>query len=386
SEATSHEAGHTLGLFHQADYDGSCNKLSDYHWGKGTGEIGWAPIMGAGYSKNFTVWHNGANSWGCDSYQNDLEIITSGANGFGYRNDDHANAFASATIPTFANNQFNVAGVIEKNTDQDMFKFIMPGTGVFQLDAIPNNVGSGNLGSDLDMQVSLYSSSQALLSVYNPGTLLSSLVDTLLNAGTYYLRIEGRGNAYASAYASLGSYSLVGKTATGGIVLPVHRLQLNGIQHGESRQFSWIIDADEDVLDQVLEVAADGKNFVALTPAAAETRSYVYRSTETGRIAYRLNVMFANGRRAYSNVLTMNAADAGSYPKLSGNLIRTSSIYVNSPANFSYTLVDFNGRAIRQGQLASGMNELNASGLGAGMYVIRFDGNGQQWTEKLIRQ
>ncbi|RYY52471.1 MAG: hypothetical protein EOO09_21350, partial [Chitinophagaceae bacterium] len=30
SEATSHEAGHTLGLFHQADYDGSCNKLSDY--------------------------------------------------------------------------------------------------------------------------------------------------------------------------------------------------------------------------------------------------------------------------------------------------------------------------------------------------------------------
>ncbi|RYY60901.1 MAG: T9SS type A sorting domain-containing protein [Chitinophagaceae bacterium] len=386
SEATSHEAGHTLGLFHQSNYDAACNKLSDYHWGTGTGEIGWAPIMGAGYSKNFTVWHNGANSWGCDSYQSDLEIITSGANGFGYRTDDHSNSFVTPTIPVFTANQFSVAGVIEKNTDKDLFRFIMPGTGLFQLDAIPNNVGSGNLGSDLDMQVSLYSETQTLLSVYNPGTLLSSLVDTFLNAGTYYLRIEGRGNAYASNYASLGSYSLLGKITNASSPLPLHRLELTGSQNGDKRQFSWIIDADEEVMEQVLEVAVDGKNFIPLTGTTNETRNYIYRATDAGKSQYRLNVTFSNGRRSYSNVVTINFSDAGPHPKLAGNLVRSSSIYVSSPAKFNYTVIDFNGRVMKQGQLANGINEVNASGLSAGMYVIRFDGNDQQWTEKFVRQ
>ena len=40
SEATAHEAGHTLGLYHQASYDANCVKTSDYHYGQGAGEIG----------------------------------------------------------------------------------------------------------------------------------------------------------------------------------------------------------------------------------------------------------------------------------------------------------------------------------------------------------
>ncbi|MDP9230541.1 MAG: hypothetical protein M3O67_07705, partial [Bacteroidota bacterium] len=43
SEAASHEAGHTLGLRHQASYDASGVKLSDYNYGQGSGEMGWAP-------------------------------------------------------------------------------------------------------------------------------------------------------------------------------------------------------------------------------------------------------------------------------------------------------------------------------------------------------
>jgi hypothetical protein len=62
AEAASHEAGHTLGLRHQSAYDAACVKLSDYNWGQGTGEIGWAPIMGAGYNQNMTLWNSGPNS------------------------------------------------------------------------------------------------------------------------------------------------------------------------------------------------------------------------------------------------------------------------------------------------------------------------------------
>jgi hypothetical protein len=205
SEAASHEAGHTLGLYHQSSYDANCNKLSDYYAGQGSGEIGWAPIMGVGYYQNFTLWNNGPNSYGCTNYQSDLDIITSATNGFGYRTDDHNNTFASATVASFFNDQFNLSGVIERNTDQDMFMFTVPASGRFQLDAVPYNVGSSNAGSDLDMQVTLYNASQTILNVFNPGALLSSVVDTALTAGIYYLKIEGKGNMYAPAYASLGS-------------------------------------------------------------------------------------------------------------------------------------------------------------------------------------
>jgi hypothetical protein len=47
AEAVSHEAGHTLGLQHQSNYDAECTKTSEYGQGQGTGEISWAPIMGS---------------------------------------------------------------------------------------------------------------------------------------------------------------------------------------------------------------------------------------------------------------------------------------------------------------------------------------------------
>ena len=74
SEAASHEAGHTLGLCHQASYDANCVKYRIIITVQGTGEIGWAPIMGVGYYKNFTFWNNGPNSLGCTNYQTDLEL------------------------------------------------------------------------------------------------------------------------------------------------------------------------------------------------------------------------------------------------------------------------------------------------------------------------
>ena len=61
AEATSHELGHTLGLRHQSSYDAFCNKVSEYNSGNGSGEIGWAPIMGVSYYRNMTLWNYGAN-------------------------------------------------------------------------------------------------------------------------------------------------------------------------------------------------------------------------------------------------------------------------------------------------------------------------------------
>ncbi|MGN6291718.1 MAG: DVUA0089 family protein [Chitinophagaceae bacterium] len=387
AEAGSHEAGHTLGLQHQTKYDESCNKVSDYDSGKGTGEIGWAPIMGVGYYQNFTLWHNGTTIYGCNSYQSDLDVITSTANGFGYRPDDHGKTFATATVPAFTANQFDVTGVIDRNTDQDVFRFTMPANGRFQIDAVPYNVGTGNAGSDLDMQVSLYSEQEALLSIYNPGNLLSSVADTLLNAGTYYLKVEGKGNQYAPAYASLGSYSMHATIETTGAgVLPLRKLDLRGTVNGSKHQLNWQVDVDETIVQQTVEISVDGKSFHTLADPGTEVRSYVYQPVGSPTARYRVNISLEDGHRYYSNVITLQNDEKRNWPKLTGNPVQSNTIHISSPGNYGYILLDANGSHISSGKLSSGLNTVNAPNLSPGMYLIRYTGQDGQYTEKLIRQ
>jgi hypothetical protein len=382
SEAAAHEAGHTLGLYHQASYDADCNKLTDYSQGTGSGEIGWAPIMGIGYYRNFTTWNNGPNPYGCTSMQSDLDVITSDINGFGFRDDDHGSTVSNATIATFSNNQFNIEGVVERNTDDDVFRFTVPGNGRFQLDAIPYNVGTGNAGSDLDLQVTLFNANEQILSIYNPGTLLSSVIDTSLDAGTYYVKVEGKGNAYASEYASLGSYSLLA-TATPGIVLPVHRLELRGFLNGDNHELRWVIEADEQVIEQSLEVSTDGRNFVPLTDRTADARYYVYRPQNSGSAQYRLKVVFDDGRQYYSNVAHIRHTSV-EQPTLMGNVVRSGLVIVSSPGIYEYTIHDLNGRTIIAGKLQKGINNINLPGVSSGIYLIRYIGKLNESTEKFI--
>lgn len=48
AEAISHKVGHTLGLSH----DGRITPSEEYYGGHGSGDTGWASIMGVGYYQN----------------------------------------------------------------------------------------------------------------------------------------------------------------------------------------------------------------------------------------------------------------------------------------------------------------------------------------------
>ncbi len=383
SEACAHEAGHTLGLYHQAVYNASCGMTSPYNYGQGLGEIGWAPIMGVGYYQNFTVWHNGPNAYGCTNYQNELLVLTT-TNGFDYRKDDHKATFDSATNAPFVSNQFTVSGVVERNTDQDLIKFSQPALGRFRLNAIPYNVGTGNSGSDLDLQVTLYNSSFTQLNVYNPGALLNSVIDSNLNAGVYYIKVEGRGNVYAPNYASLGSYSLQGSFIAG--ALPLHRLELRGQLNGDLHQLNWIIDADEQVAEQVVEISTDGRSFGPVTQPANIDRAYAYRPNLTGPVQYRLHVTFDNGRDYYSNVVTLRNTGTNPRPRVINTVVNSNTIEVSSPASYEYLVYDLNGKTLAQGKLQTGSNMISAPGMTGGMYIIRFTNGTEQWIDKLIKQ
>lgn len=389
AEAASHEVGHTLGLYHQAVYDANCVKITDYNGGAGAGEIGWAPIMGVGYYQNLTVWHNGPNPYNCLTPQNDMEIITStdpfSTNGITFRNDDHADTYGAATPATFTNGQFLINGVVERNTDMDIIRFTMATSGRFLLNANPHNVGLYNAGSNLDLQVTIYNSTQTLSRVYNPGTLLNSVIDTNLTAGTYYLKVEGRGNAYAPNYASLGSYTLQGQNNFGN-PLPLRVLKLSGQVNGDNHQLSWIIDADEQVVRTILEISTDGISFRPVTEPGNSDRAFTYRPTISSNAQYRLNVTFDNGKQYYSNIITLRKTGNTPRPQLVNNLSDRGTVGVTSPGVFTYMIYDLGGKIIRQGQLTNGYNSINTAGVKGGMYMVRFTGGADQWTDKLVIQ
>ncbi len=382
AEAASHEVGHTLGLRHQSYYDPNCGNKQEYNAGAGGGEIGWAPIMGVGYYRNFTLWNNGANPYGCTNYQNDLEIITK-YNGFGFRPDDYGESFGgNAAKANFVNNRFTVNGVIETNTDIDVIKFSIPSFGRFKLDAVPFNLGDGYSGANLDIQVDLMTSASKVLGSYNPAATLKSSIDTMLSAGNYFLRVQGKGNMYTTEYASLGSYSLQASFGNA-IILPVHKLDLQGSTEGPRHRLRWNIEADEVISSQTLEVSADGKNYQPLIQAGVQTGDYSYLPGSGSVFYYRLHVLLESGNHYYSNTITL-AGSNQAWPALSGNSVRNMMV-VNSPAVFQYTIVDYSGRVVSKGRLAPGRNLMPAA-MPGGMYMIQYSSDQGQHTEKFMKQ
>lgn len=383
SEAASHEAGHTLGLNHQSSYDNICNKTAEYNPGTGSGEIGWAPIMGVGYYRNQTLWHYGSNPYGCNYMQDDLGIITQAANGFGFRTDDYGNTTATASVASFTNDQFSINGVIEKPNDIDVVKFTLTGKKRFQLNALPFSVANGDNGANVDLEVELMNSTDTGAVLYNPTSILSVSIDTVLDAGTYYLRVQGTGNAFAPDFASLGSYTLAGNIVS--ITLPVHKLELKAVAENSTHKLDWEIVADENVVSQVIEVSSDGLRFQPLSNVTAGARSFSYSPAKTSLLYYRLNATFDNGRQYFSNVAALQSNAGSNKISLTSNVI-TASLSVNSPSAGVYTIHDMSGRILAKGQLIQGLNNVSAGFLSSGMYILQVEINGEQKAEKFIKR
>ena len=210
AEAISHETGHTLGLYHQASFDANCTLTSAYSTGVGTGITSWGPIMGNVASKNVTQWNYGATPNGCTYLQDNLSVITT-TNGFGYRTDDIANVYSSATAMTISANAFSKDGIISTSTDVDFFKFSFASNGNLKMNAIPYSVGPDFSGANLDVKITMYNAKGVIIRTYDIKDSLNIRIDTTLSAGTYFIQIDGAGSiTNANDYGSLGAYTIKG--------------------------------------------------------------------------------------------------------------------------------------------------------------------------------
>ncbi|MCQ9206767.1 MAG: PKD domain-containing protein [Omnitrophica bacterium] len=274
AECISHEVGHTLGLYHDGKTDGTT-----YYSGHGSGEIGWAPIMGIGYYKNLVQWSKGEYALASNQADDLARILIFG--GFDYLQDDHGNDLLSATWITNQGGSISGEGIIEQNTDVDIFALIA-GQGEMSINIMPDL-----LAPNLDIKAAIYDQDGALVTSGNPLLELKANIAATVDEGVYYLSIEGTGNQNVSDYGSLGKYTITGTVVSSGNPLPpVARIEASPMS-GRAQllvQFSGEASYDPDgTIVSYLWDFADGAFSNAINPlhTFSNVRSYSVRLTVT---------------------------------------------------------------------------------------------------------
>ncbi|MFC1980932.1 Ig-like domain-containing protein [Chloroflexota bacterium] len=205
TEAASHEVGHTLGLYH----DGKTRRpRTEYYEGHGD----WAPIMGVGYYREITQWSKGEYAF-ANNHEDDLARMTLfGAN---YQTDDHVDNIGSTATPlTVTGVDLSGSGIIERNTDIDVFSF-QTGPGPITINVVP-----APRGPNLDIQLQLLSTGGSLIAENDPYYELPASLTVNVDGGTYFILLDGVGtgdpNTGYSDYASLGQYFISGTVVAPG--------------------------------------------------------------------------------------------------------------------------------------------------------------------------
>ena len=197
----SHEIGHALYLDHDTGSPGG-----EYYEGQGTGEADWSPIMGNIFPSSITTWSQGSYPT-AGNFEDDLAIMST-QNGFTYRPDDHADSAPLATpLSVLSEGHLLGEGIIERNTDSDLFSFVSTG-GATRISVAPTSVSP-----NVDLMAELFDSAMNLIATSDVTSQLAAMLNQILSSGTYFIRVSGTGNLTWNTggyddYGSLGAYAV----------------------------------------------------------------------------------------------------------------------------------------------------------------------------------
>jgi hypothetical protein len=358
AEATSHEVGHALSLYHQSTYNSSCTKTNEYNPGVGSGVTSWAPIMGVGYNKNVTIWHNGTNAQSCTTIQQDHG--TGGITGISYLRflpDDVGNTYNTAKILNLSSVNLADSGIITTPTDIDLYKFTICDNRYVSVAVKPWALDTTNYsGANLDVRFHLFDASNNLIAGDTNLNKLNTLVGANLTPGSYYFKIDGGGSNYYTDYGSIGKYYISIKAtnppALSNTIVPDPSICagqntiLNYTSNGVPTNWTWIIDgASSNTLTvQNPTVVFSPAGVYTISLLATSSSSLSCPTTITLNIGSFPNVAIAASNTVLcpAKSITLTASGAQTYSWLPGGL--SASVQVISPSqNSTYTVLGFNG-------------------------------------------
>ena len=270
ANAAVHEAGHQLHLSHHAQYNSSNQPQGSYHFGKGTGETSWCPMMGVGYSSNVVQWVAGPVGGPCGyrisggfnmpNWQDDFAEMTLerlGGDGFtshpkaiSFKADDIGNTTATAKAINIVNNAISDSGLIIHNYgsltsfkyatlpaityDDDYFRITTTAAQNMTINCRPWSLSkstSDNQYATLDVRLIIRNAAGTIIAIDSNINKLNATI-SLLNqpAGTYFIQVSASGNpnytdfCYSTnpignipantRYGSVGRYYLTGTFAS----------------------------------------------------------------------------------------------------------------------------------------------------------------------------
>ena len=195
AEAATHEAGHTVGLYHDGVTGGSA-----YY----SGHNGWAAIMGVGYYQGLVQWSKGEYP-GANNTEDDLTIMT----GYGF------------TVPARRPREHGRVGHAARGDEQHQRERrrhhrAPDRQGPFLVSdrrgTVTLNVTGAARSPNLDIKAELYDSVGVIVASANSSASLNASISLYLAAGSYTLAIDGVGNGdLVTGYSDYGS---LGDTAS----------------------------------------------------------------------------------------------------------------------------------------------------------------------------
>ena len=285
----SHEAGHTLGLQHHSQFDANGTKIQEYN--PGTTRLG--PIMGGAFFSERNTWNNGPANVTVNALQDDIAVMTRAQNQtFRLRNDDYGNTITTAFQIVATSPNISLKGVIEQETDIDMFRFeTNTGPISFSVEGLNlkkiYNVNTLNEGTNLDAVLSLYDSSGALLQTSNLTTILFATLSANVTAGTYYVAVSS-----TAEYGSIGQYTLTGTV----IPLPSTPTMIGptGTLTTPVPFFEWTVGANADHYELQVDNLTTGRNSYYTRDVTGFNHSAAYQF-EQGDFQARVRTVAADG-------------------------------------------------------------------------------------------
>lgn len=347
AEAASHEAGHNLGLSH----DGT--STTGYYQGHGSGETGWAPIMGVGYYRSLVQWSRGEYA---DASQSQDDYVVMHNNRLPFAADDHGNSIASATAANVSGDgvsaSFVAAGVIERPADVDAFQFTA-GAGALWVSASPVA-----RSPNLDVGLTLVNSDGVTVAQSNSVDTLATDLQVTIAPGQYTLLVEGVGKGDPlglgyTDYGSLGGFRVSAQFSDGSGLTPPTAVISSDYVPGYA---PLIVSVDGSASTDASSYAWDFGDGSTATGVTA-TRTY----TRPGSYNLTLLVTDANGLTDSSSqiidVINQAPFASGSVDTTSGEAPLTVTVSSNGSSDPDGEIVqvrwDFGDGATGQGSTAS---------------------------------
>lgn len=364
AEAAAHEVGHTLSLKHQSTYNSSCVKTNEYNPGTGTGVTSWAPIMGVGYSKNITIFHNGKSADGCNLTQNDhSNSFQAGITGLPYLRflpDDVGDDFQNAKILNLNAINYSDSGIVNSPTDKDAFKFTICANRYVGIAVKPWALDTNTYGgANMDVKLKLYNAAGTLLLGDSATSKLTGLVGMNLTAGSYFFTIDGDASAYYSDYGVLGKYYIRIKTNNppavtntinlGNNICAPQTINLNYNSNANPSIWQWTVSGSStntyNTQNPSYNFASAGIYTISLIANTSNSLSCLTTQTIEIGSAPNLSASASSASICSPSSGTISVTGANSYTWIPGNFAGNFQI-VNANSNTSFTILGSNGSCL----------------------------------------